>query len=57
MCPDKKIKWFKDRPGGRTRSELNKIKKLVVDRWNDDFKGDDPATPQRPAKVFSEIIF
>jgi hypothetical protein len=46
MCPDKKIKWFKDHGrGGETRA----IKKLVVDRWNETYRGD--AEPARAATL------
>jgi hypothetical protein len=39
MCPDKKLKWFKDH--GRTAAQIRDIKKLVVTRWNETYKGDE----------------
>jgi hypothetical protein len=51
MCPDKKLKWFKDH--GRTAAQIRDIRKLVVTRWNQSYKGDEGpeilanAAPQR----------
>lgn len=58
MCPDKKLKWFKDH--GRSAAQIRDIKKLVVTRWNKTYKGDEehpPATeaPQR-GKVSNSIV-
>jgi hypothetical protein len=39
MCPDKKLKWFKDH--GRTAAQIRDIRKLVVTRWNETYKGDE----------------
>ena len=36
MCPDKKLKWFKDH--GRTSAQIRDIKKLVVIRWTETYK-------------------
>ena len=41
MCPYKKLKWFKDH--GRTATQIREIKKLVVTRWNETYKGDEEA--------------
>jgi hypothetical protein len=59
MCPDKKLKWFKDH--GRTPAQIRDIKKLVITRWNETYKGDEEpapaatAVPQR-GKVSVEFI-
>ena len=42
MCPDKKLKWFKDH--GRTAAQIRDIKKLVITRWNETYKGDEEPT-------------
>lgn len=38
MCPDRKLKWFKDH--GRTARQIKEIEKLVVARWNKDYAPD-----------------
>ena len=38
MCPDKKLKWFKDR--GQNARQIKDIKKRVVDRWNETYRGE-----------------
>jgi len=50
------MKWFKDRKPGRL--ELNRIRSLVIDRWNADFKGEDEVPVPAPGrtKVISDII-
>jgi hypothetical protein len=48
MSPDKKLKWFKDHGRGR---DVAAIKKLVVTRWNETYKGSaepGPAAKLRP---------
>jgi hypothetical protein len=58
MCPDKKLKWFKDH--GRSAAQIRDIKKLVVTRWNETYKGDEepfPATEApRRGKVSDSIV-
>jgi hypothetical protein len=36
MCPDRKLKWFKDR--GRTTAQIEDIRKLVINRWEESYK-------------------
>lgn len=36
MCPDRKLKWFKDR--GRTAAQIEEIRKLVINRWEQTYK-------------------
>ena len=43
MCPDKKLKWFKDH--GRAPAQTRDIKKLVVTRWNKTYKGEKEPAP------------
>ena len=47
MCPDKKLKWFKDH--GRTTAQIRDIRKLVVTRWNETYKGDEGPVPEASA--------
>ena len=58
MCPDKKLKWFKDH--GHSAAQIRDIKKLVVTRWNETYKGDEeppPATESsRRGKVSDFIV-
>jgi hypothetical protein len=59
MCPDKKLKWFKDH--GRNSAQIRDIRKLVITRWNETYKGEEESTPLAPAdsrrgKVSSEFI-
>ncbi|KAF8225149.1 hypothetical protein L208DRAFT_1153444, partial [Tricholoma matsutake] len=35
MCPDRKLKWFKDH--GRTSAQIRDIKKLVVTRFRESY--------------------
>ena len=35
MCPDQKLKWFKDH--GRTSAQIRDIKKLVVTRFRESY--------------------
>jgi hypothetical protein len=35
MCPDRKLKWFKDH--GRTSAQIRDIKKLVVNRFKESY--------------------
>lgn len=37
MCPDRKLKWFKDH--GRTAAQIREIKKLVIRRWEESYQG------------------
>ena len=43
MCPDKKLKWFKDH--GRSAAQIQDIEKLVVTRWNETYKEDEEPPP------------
>lgn len=43
MCPDKKLKWFKDH--GHTAAQIRDIKKSVIMRWNETYKGDESPAP------------
>jgi len=38
MCPDRKLKWFKDH--GRTPRQTKEIEKLVIARWNKFYASD-----------------
>ncbi|KAF8495270.1 hypothetical protein F5888DRAFT_1794991 [Russula emetica] len=35
MCPNRKLKWFKDH--GRTAAQIKEIKKMVVKRWEESY--------------------
>jgi hypothetical protein len=37
MCPDRKVKWFKDH--GRTAAQIKEIKKMVTKRWEESYQG------------------
>ncbi|KAF8232541.1 hypothetical protein L208DRAFT_1561799, partial [Tricholoma matsutake] len=39
MCPDKKLKWFKDH--GQTEAQIQDIKKMVIEHWDKTYKGED----------------
>ena len=58
MCPDKKLKWFKGH--GHSAAQIRDIKKLVVTRWNETYKGNEeppPATEApRRGKVSNSIV-
>jgi hypothetical protein len=43
MCPDKKLKWFKDH--GRTTAQIKQIKTLSIKRWDESYKPMDEAMP------------
>lgn len=43
MCPDRKLKWFKDH--GFPSLVTRKIKQLVIDRWEKDYKPEPVAAP------------
>jgi hypothetical protein len=43
MCPDKKLKWFKDH--GHTAAQIRDIKKLVLTRWAETYKRDEETVP------------
>lgn len=43
MCPDKKLKWFKDH--GHTAAQTRDIKKLVLTHWAETYKGDEGTVP------------
>ncbi|KAF5315255.1 hypothetical protein D9619_006958 [Psilocybe cf. subviscida] len=37
LCPDRKLKWFKDH--GRTVRQIKEIEKLVISTWKSDYEG------------------
>ena len=43
MCPDKKLKWFKDH--GHTMAQIQDIKKLVLTHWTETYRGDEGTVP------------
>jgi hypothetical protein len=52
MCPDRKLKWFKDH--GRTAVQIKEIKKVVIKRWEESYRGiEDTSETQatQPPKV------
>ena len=55
MCPDKKLKWFKDH--GRTAAQIRDIKKLVVTCWNQTYKEDEKSTPAATALLRKEKVY
>jgi hypothetical protein len=54
MCPDRKLKWFKDH--GRTAAQIKEIKKMVIKRWEESYyqgaeeevQGDETRVTQPP---------
>jgi hypothetical protein len=44
MCPDRKLKWFKDH--GHTPTQIKDIKKLVINRFNESYVPDIPDETQ-----------
>lgn len=58
MCPDRKLKWFKDHK--RTAAQIKEIKKMVITRWQESYRGvrvedenseDETQPASGPAKV------
>ena len=54
MCPDRKLKWFKD--NGRTAIQIKEIKRVVIKRWDESYCGVEDETPgetqvMQPSKV------
>ncbi|KAF8218824.1 hypothetical protein L208DRAFT_1066469, partial [Tricholoma matsutake] len=48
MCPDKKLKWFKDH--GQTAAQIQDIKKMVIEHWDETYKGENlEELPPAPA--------
>jgi hypothetical protein len=43
MCPDCKLKWFKDH--GRTAAQIKEIKKLVIKHWEESYQAAEEETP------------
>jgi hypothetical protein len=43
MCPDKKLKWFKDH--GHIAAQIQDIEKTVLTCWNESYKGDEEVLP------------
>lgn len=43
MCPDHKLKWFKDR--GRDKDQIKAIKQKVINAWNETYALADIASP------------
>jgi hypothetical protein len=52
MCPDKKLKWFKDH--GRTAAQVAEIKKLVIKRWDESYK---PTAASEPINAAVPVAF
>jgi hypothetical protein len=46
MCPDKKLKWFKER--GWTTEAIEEVRQLVLRRWEESYK---PTAIMVPAPV------
>ena len=54
MCPDKKLKWFKDH--GQTAAQIQDIKKMVIECWDETYKGEDmEALPSAPASCRGKV--
>jgi len=56
MCPDRKLKWFKD--NGRTGLQIKEIKKMVVKRWQESYHGVEDETQRgemQPSKVWTVL--
>jgi hypothetical protein len=49
MCPDRKLKWFKDH--GRTAMQIKEIKKMVIKRWEESYYSVEDETPENPTPV------
>jgi hypothetical protein len=49
MCPDHKLKWFKDH--GRTTMQIKEIKKMVTKRWEESYCGDEGEMPRNETQV------
>ncbi|KAF9524138.1 hypothetical protein CPB83DRAFT_727737, partial [Crepidotus variabilis] len=39
MCPDRKLKWFKDH--GRTPRQIKEIEKLIIEKWTEVYSPDE----------------
>jgi hypothetical protein len=53
MCPDRKLKWFKDH--GHSAAQIRDTKKLVINRWKESYQGtgDDVEAPAGPVVRFN----
>ncbi|KAF8960256.1 hypothetical protein BDZ97DRAFT_1666176, partial [Flammula alnicola] len=56
MCPDRKLKWFKDH--GRTARQIKEIEKIVVSKWNENYipEDRDAAQSSTPASSVCKSI-
>lgn len=46
MCPDRKLKWFKDH--NRSAIQIKEIKKMVIKRWEESYCGVEDEAPGEP---------
>jgi hypothetical protein len=54
MCPDRKLKWFKDH--GRTAAQIRDIKKIVIKRFKDSYAQDKDSDLQGHNSQVIDII-
>jgi hypothetical protein len=57
MCPDRKLKWFKD--NGRSPLQIKAIKKTVITRWKEAYAPENVSgqatEPVLPAKKVCKV--
>jgi len=44
MCPDRKLKWFKDHGCTSAQIKDSEIKKTVIKHWEESYQGDEEET-------------
>ncbi|KAF8225390.1 hypothetical protein L208DRAFT_1306448, partial [Tricholoma matsutake] len=54
ICPDMKLKWFKDH--AHTAAQIRDIKKTVLTCWNESYKGDEEVLSPAPAAKSKWVI-
>ena len=55
MCPDRKLKWFKDH--GRTAAQIRDIKKLVVNRFKQSYAPAESSDVQEESTLVTLVVF
>ena len=49
MCPDRKLKWFKDH--GRSAAQIRDIKKLVITRFKESYASAESSDIQEESAI------
>lgn len=54
LCPDRKLKWFKDH--GRTTRQIKEIEKMVIARWNVSYAPDESTDDSDEASTQADSV-